>query len=80
MKFSKVYFDENNQKVRWTQNITEDIDVSYDYVGKMTRVEFDLLIEILWEIFENEDIPLKDFTKLESHLPSPPNFIVIFLS
>ena len=63
MKFTKVYFDENNQKVRWTQNITEDIDVSYDYVVKMTRVEFDLLIEILWEIFEDKDIPLKDFMK-----------------
>ena len=29
----------------------------------MTRVEFDLLIEILWEIFEDKDIPLKDFMK-----------------
>ena len=63
MKFSKVYFDENNQKVRWTQTTTDDMDIAYDYVGKMTRVEFDLLIEILWEIFEDKDIPLKDFMK-----------------
>ncbi|QDP51998.1 MAG: hypothetical protein GOVbin2700_35 [Prokaryotic dsDNA virus sp.] len=63
MKFSKVYFDENNQKVRWTQTTTDNMDITYDYVGKMTRVEFDLLIEILWEIFEDKDISLKDFMK-----------------
>ena len=63
MKFSKVYFYENNQKVRWTQTTTDDMDITYDYVGKKTRVEFDLLIEILWEIFEDKDIPLKDFMK-----------------
>ena len=63
MKFSKVYFDENNQKVRWTQTATDNMDITYDYVGKMTRVEFDLLIEILWEIFEDKDISLKDFMK-----------------
>ena len=29
----------------------------------MTRVEFDLLVEVLWEVFEDKDIPLKDFMK-----------------
>jgi hypothetical protein len=29
----------------------------------MTRVEFDLLVEVLWEIFEDKDIPFEDFKK-----------------
>ena len=62
-KYSYVYFDPNNQKVRWTQSISEDVIVNYEYVGKMTRVEFDLLVEVLWEVFEDKDIPLKDFMK-----------------
>ncbi len=47
-KYSYVYFDPNNQKVRWTQSISEDVIINYEYVGKMTRVEFDLLVEVLW--------------------------------
>ena len=62
-KYSYVYFDPNNQKVRWTQSISEDVIINYEYVGKMTRVEFDLLVEVLWELFEDKDIPLKDFLK-----------------
>jgi hypothetical protein len=62
-KYNYVYFDSENQKVRWTQNITEDIDITYNLVGKMTRVEFDLLVEVLWEVFEDKDIPFKDFMK-----------------
>jgi hypothetical protein len=62
-KYSYVYFDPNNQKVRWTQSISKDVIINYEYVGKMTRVEFDLLVEVLWEVFEDKDIPLKDFLK-----------------
>ena len=62
-KYSYVYFDPNNQKVRWTQSISEDVIINYEYVGKMTRVEFDLLVEVLWKVFEDKDIPLKDFMK-----------------
>ena len=52
----KVYFDSNNQKVRWTQTSTDNLH--YDY-----QVEFDLLVEVLWEIFEDKDIPFEDFKK-----------------
>lgn len=62
-KYNYVYFDSDNQKVRWTQNVTEQIDINYEYIGKMTRVEFDLLVEVLWEVFEDQDIELKDFAK-----------------
>jgi len=59
----KVYFDSNNQKVRWTQTSTDNLHYDYQYVGAMTRVEFDLLVEVLWEIFEDKDIPFEDFKK-----------------
>ena len=62
-KFIYVYFDYDNQKVRWTQTVTEDIDITYNFIGKMTRGEFDLLVEVLREVFEDKDIPLKDFMK-----------------
>ncbi len=59
----KVYFDSNNQKVRWTQTSTDNLHYDYQYVGAMTRVEFDLLVEVLWEIFEDKDITFEDFKK-----------------
>lgn len=63
MNYKYVYFDENNQKVRFTHNITENVEFEYIQVGRMTRVEFDLLVEVLFEIYEDNDIPLKDFLK-----------------
>lgn len=63
MKYKNVFFDPNNQKVRWTQHTTDDLPVTYDYVGSMTRVEFDVLIEVLWFLFDDSDIPLQEFKK-----------------
>jgi|TARA_R100001480_G_scaffold83403_2_gene91627 hypothetical protein len=59
MKYRNVYFDESNQKIRWTTSAPEGFVFSYEYVGKMTRVEFDLLIEILWDLYENDIIPFE---------------------
>ena len=53
MKYNDVYFDDTNQKIRWTQTTPENLPVTYDYVGKTTRVEFDLLIELLWQRYED---------------------------
>ena len=63
MKHKNVYFDQINQKVRWTQSTTDDIPVQYNYIGSMSRVEFDLLVEVLWEIFEDSDIKLEEFLR-----------------
>ena len=61
MKHKNVYFDHTNQKVRWTQTTTAEIPVQYHFVGSMSRVEFDLLVEVLWEIFDDSDITLQEF-------------------
>lgn len=63
MKNKNVFFDQDNQKVRWTQNTTIDIPIQYDYIGSMSRVEFDLLVEVLWEVYDDSDISLQDFRK-----------------
>ena len=63
MKYRNVYFDEENQKVRWTMNNTSDLAVSYEYLGTMSRVEIDLLVEILWELYGDNNITFLDFAK-----------------
>lgn len=63
MKYNAVYFDEENQKVRWTQSAPEGFKFNYEYVGKMTRIEFDLLVEVLWYLYEDDKIKFTDFVK-----------------
>ena len=60
MEIKTIYFNPIQQKVRYvslTQHLREDL--SYYYIGKSTRVEFDLLVELLWYKFEDLDIPSK---------------------
>lgn len=68
MKYRNVYFDEENQKVRWTMNNTADLAVSYEYLGTMSRVEIDLLVEILWELYGDNNITFLDFAKMFGEL------------
>lgn len=64
MKYNTIYFDSENQKIRFTQSSPENIAVSYQYVGKSTRVEFDLFIELLWYRFEDGEITLEQVKKI----------------
>lgn len=68
MKYNDVYFDDTNQKIRWTKTAPENLVITYNYVGKATRVEFDLLIELLWEKYEDSNIELKDLKKIFNDL------------
>ena len=70
MKYKTIYFDYKNQKIRYTQSSPEDIAVSYNYIGKSTRVEFDLLIELLSYKFEDGDIELDQLKKIFDDLRS----------
>ena len=47
MKYHTIYFDDKNQKIRFTQSSPDDIAVSYNYIGKSTRVEFDLFLSLI---------------------------------
>jgi|TARA_B100001093_G_scaffold189873_1_gene182426 hypothetical protein len=70
MKYKTIYFDDKNQKIRFTQSSPNDIAVSYNYIGKSTRVEFDLFVELLWYKFEDEDIQLDQLKKIFDELRS----------
>lgn len=62
MRISKsVYWNEEAQRVRWCKHSSHNGDVNYSYVGEMTEPEFDLLLEVLFEIFDEDDIPLEKF-------------------
>lgn len=60
----KVYFDEVKQKVKWTQNSTTDLPIGMKYVGQMNRVEFDVLIDLLWDIYQDKNIPYNEFAQI----------------
>ena len=70
MKYHTVYLDAENQKIRFTQSAPENLAVTYEYVGKSTRVEFDLLIELLWYKYEDGEIPLDQLKKIFDELRS----------
>ena len=55
-----VYWSESKQRIRFTEiHNFEDFE-NYEYVGSLTRVEFDLLIEALFMKFEDGEICLED--------------------
>lgn len=64
MIYSSVYFDETNQKLRWTTTAPENLKFKYEYIGKMTRVEFDLLVEVLFDIYQDQPIKLTEFANI----------------
>ena len=70
MKYQTIYFDPDNQKIRWTQTSPDNLAVTYEYVGKSTRVEFDLLVELLWYKYEDGDIPLDQLKRIFDELRS----------
>lgn len=57
----KVYWNEDDQRIRWTQNSTYAGSIQFVYAGNMTEPEFDLLLEVLFELYDDEKISLEDF-------------------
>lgn len=55
-----IYYDEINQKVRKTPKRLQVVQNFY-YTGQLTEVEFDLLIEILFKAYGDNDITLEQF-------------------
>lgn len=62
--YKSVYFNEDGQKV-WRTTATAAIDaVQYEYIGKMTQSEYELLIETLFELYEDDRISLEAFMRI----------------
>lgn len=56
-----IYFEEIKQKVRWTQTSSENFKIDYKYVGYASEAEFDLLMELLWFLYEDREIKMSEF-------------------
>lgn len=55
-----IYYDEINQKVKRTPKRLKVVQ-NYYYIGQLTEVEYELLIEILFRAYGENDIMLEQF-------------------
>ena len=60
-KYRNVYYNEVDQKVWRTSNIPKNNN--FILLGEMTLIEYELLIEILDEVYDGDDISGNQFTK-----------------
>ena len=56
-----IYFDEETQKVRWTQTSSDGFKYDYKYVGEATENEFNILIDLLWHLHEERKMSYSEF-------------------
>lgn len=59
--YKKTFWNQETQRIKWTQNVTFEGFGNYEFVGYSTRAELDLLIEVLWELFEEDEITIEQF-------------------
>ncbi len=57
----KIYFEEVEQRVRWTQSSTDSMKYNYKFIGVASEAEFDLLMELLWFMYEEDEISYNQF-------------------
>jgi len=57
----KIYFEEVEQRVRWTQSSTDSMKYNYKFIGVASEAEFDLLMELLWFMYEEDEITYNQF-------------------
>jgi len=67
-KSRKLYFHEPSQKVRWTLTSTQDFKVDYTYVGEATENELNILIDLLWHLYEEKSMTHKEFQDVYNSL------------
>mgnify|MGYP003136476861 CR=1 FL=1 len=56
-----IYFDQETQKVRWTTTSTENFKFNYIYVGHASENEFNILVDLLWYLHEDNPMTLDEF-------------------
>ncbi len=67
-KYRNVYWNDQRQRIRWTTNTTFENYHNYEYIGAMTRAEFDLLLEVLVEFFGDDEITMEQFNRVFNDL------------
>ena len=63
-EYRNVYWNEIDQRMWRTTTTAGEISVKYEYVGTMTLAEYELLIEVLYELFDDRKISIDDFQKI----------------
>ena len=61
MAIKKIYFEEEGQRVRLTQTSSDDFSYDYKYVGNASEAEFELLMELLWFMYEEDPMTYNQF-------------------
>jgi hypothetical protein len=67
-KSRSIYFHEPTQKVRWTTTSSEDFKINYTYVGEATENEFNMLIDLLWHLYEEKSMTHEQFSSVYNEL------------
>ncbi len=67
-KTRDIYFEPLKQRVKWTQNSSDTFIYDYKYIGHASEAEFDLLMELLWHIFDDRNITFDEFKETYDNL------------
>jgi DNA-binding ferritin-like protein (Dps family) len=59
--YRNVFWNEIDQRMWRTNTSAGDVSIRFEYIGTMTKVEYDLLIEVLWELYDDQRITRKEF-------------------
>ena len=54
--YKMVFWSEEKQRIRFTSHATFDDHLNYDYIGRLSNAEFDMFLEALFVIFEDDYI------------------------
>lgn len=64
-----LFWNQERQRLKYTNNI-KYLDTSFEYVGKLTLAEFDLFLESIFIVYEDDYISLEDIVIMYSKLIS----------
>lgn len=66
-----LFWNEERQRLKYTNNI-KNLDLDFEYVGKLTLAEFDLFLESIFIVYEDDNISFEEivimYTKLISFI------------
>ena len=47
MIYKTIYYNEEAQKIKFTQSTTTEVPVKFKYIGKMNQLELDVLVTVV---------------------------------
>jgi len=63
-EYRNVYWNSVDQRIWRTSTSAGDVGINYKLVGTMTNAEYDILLEVLFEVFEDKKISISRFKKI----------------